>query len=83
MKIEIKTTSEIERSYADKIKDANCMKGIAERDGYSEAKWINFDDLQGYLEDINEWQSPALIHVKTLIDKLDLDSQYQAKEPKE
>lgn len=74
MIIEIKTTQEIERELQKLILDAKDLNRIEIRDDYTKRKWINMDDLLGYLDDINQFQSPALIDVNTIIDLIESHS---------
>jgi len=74
MIIEIKTTREIERELNKLILNAKDLDRIKIRDEYTERKWINMDDLLGYLDDINTFQSPALIHAQTIIDLIEAHS---------
>lgn len=69
--IEIKTSSEILHECAENVRKR--LPSILSSE-YENRKWINMDDLLGYLDDINYFQSPALIRAQTIIDLIELHS---------
>ena len=68
MRIEIKTSSEILHECAENVRKR--LPSILSSE-YENRKWINMDDLLSYLDDINNFQSPALIHAQTIIDLIE------------
>jgi hypothetical protein len=83
MIIEIKTTRDIERELNKLILEAKDLDKIKIRNEYTEKKWINMDDLLGYLDDINRFQSPALIHANTIIKLIESQSKHSSSDKSE
>ena len=70
--MEIKTGKQIHDFFESSLSPDSFSKPPIEF--YQNQKWINMDDLLGYLDDIVKWQSPALIHANTIIELIESHS---------